>query len=143
MHSQKFTSFYIRYYFDFVIRCGQFPLNMALNTTLPEDTTSLCAGITCCWVPLLTLNVTSESLSLLKRNVNLSRIVALLPCQLYVDDIGKLECPLYNNLCFWSCNICWITWWSTPNFNKILLLVNILIEYKMYSDFNCDQLHSF
>ena len=71
-------------------------LNMSSNTALPEDTTSLYTGITCCWMPLPTQNLKSKSISLLKRNGNLSSIVALVPCQLYVDNVGKLECPLCN-----------------------------------------------
>lgn len=59
------------------------PLNMASNTALPDDSTSLWAGIRCCWAPRPTRNLTSARISLLKRKANLSFIVALLPCQLY------------------------------------------------------------
>jgi len=67
------------------------PLNIASNTALPQDKTSLWAGIRCCCAPLPTRKVTSDNISLLKRNAILSRIVAFVPCQLYMT-VGYWSC---------------------------------------------------
>ena len=65
------------------------PLNMALNTALPIDSTNLWAGILCWETPLPTMNLTSLMISLLNRNARRSLMLVFIDCQLWAGPEGE------------------------------------------------------